>query len=127
MVHFNSIRQRLIELARKGEITTYSDLERDCNIPNPSGDANLYLFDLLYDLGSFEALFERPPINALVVKKKVGIPGDGFYKWDRLRLRRFDKLNQVDILMEYKVICSQYWQNEENYRVYSGAVNIEYK
>lgn len=127
LIHFNSIRKRLIEVARNGGVITYGDVERDCNIPNENpGDANHYLFDLLYDLGSFEALFERPPINALVVRKKERVPGQGFYNWVKLRLNHFDKRDPLDALDEYRLECSKYWSDEEKYRLFSGSIRIDY-
>lgn len=127
LAHFNSIRNRLIELAKVGGLTTYSDLERDCSIPNRNpGDANVYLFNLLYDLGSIEALFDRPPINALVVRKKEKTPGQGFYNWVRLRLNHFDKRDPSEALGDFRVECSKFWSDEENYRQFSGSISIEY-
>lgn len=129
LVHFNSIRKRLIALARTGGIITYGDLEEGCNIPNPTPGPegeNRYFYNLLYDLGSFEALHERPPINALVVRKKDRIPGQGFYKWVKLRFNRFDNADPLDVLGDYRVECSKYWSNEENYRLFSGSIRIEY-
>jgi hypothetical protein len=128
MIHFNRIRRRLIELARDGSVITYGVLERECNIPNGNpGEPNHYLFDLLYDLGSFEALFDRPPINALVVRSREKTPGQGFYNWVKLRLKLFDVKDQVGILGKFMVKCSQYWSDEEKYRLFSGPISIDYK
>jgi hypothetical protein len=129
LVHFNSIRERLIELARSHEIITYGELEGECNIPNPTPGPkgeNLYYYNLLYDLGSFEALFERPPINALVVTRSEGKPGQGLYNWAKLRLKQFDISNPYQLLEQYRSECKEYWSDAENYRLYSRSIAIEY-
>lgn len=129
LVHFNSIRKRLIELARAHRTITYGELEGECNIPNPTPGPkgeNVYYYNLLYDLGSFEALFGRPPINALVVSQKERKPGIGFYNWAKVRLRRYDISNPYELLEEYRSECKDYWSDDKYYRQFSSTINIKY-
>lgn len=130
-LHFNQVRKYLIELARLGHTTTYMRLQEVFGIPNtsPRSSSNYYLNNLLWDLDSFEYIFQRPPISSFVNSARLKRPGKGFYDWAKLRLThsRAKIENDPGFLHEVRDICKEYWLHEGNYKLYSGDVQIAYK
>jgi hypothetical protein len=131
MLHFNRVRKYLIDLANIAVLATYKELARDCEIPNttPDRSSNYYLNNLLWDIDSFECIFERPPISSLAINSSSGRPGKGFYDWARLRIAHTTKLIEFSptFLQKQRDKCFEFWQNDENYKLYSGAVYVEYR
>lgn len=131
LLHFNRVRKYLIDLAYIAVTVTYEKLTRDCEIPNTSPDrsSNYYLNNLLWDIDSFEYIFDRPPITSLADSYYGIRPGKGFYDWARLRIAHTSKMIEFHstFLQEMRDKCCEFWQNEENYKLYSGTVHVEYK
>jgi hypothetical protein len=130
MLHFNFIRQYLIELARKGKTASYKEIVTVAGLPNDSSDeSTYYLYNLLWDLDAFEYMFERPPLTSLVISLKLKRPGKGFYDWAKLRLTHSRRKIEDDpeFLRKVRDNCKEYWLDEGNYKLYSGTVQIAYK
>jgi hypothetical protein len=130
MLHFNFIRQYLIELARNGKTASYKEIVTVAGLPNDSSDeSSHYLYNLLWDLDAFEFMFERPPLTSFVISLRLKRPGKGFYDWVRLRVAHTQNEleNHPTFLQEIQSKCGEYWRNEDNYKRYSGAVYVEYR
>jgi hypothetical protein len=131
MLHFNKVRKYLIGLAYIAVTKTYEELTKDCEIPNTSPDrrSNYYLNNLLWDIDSFEYMFGRPPISSLAINNLYMRPGKGFYDWARLRIAHTTKNIELSrtFLEQMWDECCRYWQNEDNLKLYSGTVYVEYR
>lgn len=76
------VRTILIEIARKGQPKSYTDLVRmanlDLDMTNPY-HRNL-LGQILGGISVYEHANGRPMLSSVVVSKGSGMPSDGFYK-----------------------------------------------
>lgn len=74
-------RQIMIDLARAGQVVTYSELCAMLTTAYIHYHSPL-LVRLLDEIGVAEVQAGRPVLPALVVAKQTGIPGAGFFKID---------------------------------------------
>lgn len=78
------IRRRLLELARRGETTTYSEVGSLAALGMDDPDQRKQLADLLTEICREEHAEGRPLLSALVVMGSgMGVPGRGFVKLAR--------------------------------------------
>ena len=73
------IRDILIQVARKQQVITYSELTSMLQTAYVHYHSHV-LVSLLTDIGSAEARAGRPILPALVVTKQTGLPGAGYFK-----------------------------------------------
>jgi|FLYN01.1.fsa_nt_gi hypothetical protein len=73
------IRQLLVEVARTGQVITYSDLTSRLQTAYLHYHSHI-LARLLVEIGWEEVEAGRPVLPALVVTKQTGLPGHGFFK-----------------------------------------------
>jgi hypothetical protein len=64
----SDLRAKLIDLASRGETINYLDL----------GAGRAMIGRYLYRIAREEAVAGRPPLTSVVVRKGLGLPGDGF-------------------------------------------------
>lgn len=73
------LRQTLIDVARSGGTTTYGEIGRRFRLDMGRRAHRSLLGRLLDDIDHDERAAGRPMLGALVVRKREGLPGRGFF------------------------------------------------
>lgn len=71
-----TVREKLVEVAKRKETISYSDVARIADLHV----RDLTLFRLLDDISTHEHKAGRPLLTAVVVRKGDNMPGAGFFK-----------------------------------------------
>lgn len=128
-----TVRNYLIEKARKRAITTYREVNEKCNlgldfsIPQHRGKIG----DILGAVSEYEhnhwidessKIIEkrrRPLLSAIVGSERNFEQGDGFYRIaERLGYGDKRRLKELAFKEEQAAKCHEFWHNEENYNKY---------
>lgn len=119
----NTVRNHLIELARKEMTTTYQKLSDDCKlglIMTESEYARAEIGRILGDISTYEHENGRPLLSCLVISKGDNYQGDGFYKlaeglgfgpWKKLKKNIEFETGQMNDTYAF-------WKNPVNYDLY---------
>lgn len=115
-----TVRQKLIEIARKGRSITYQDLCDECNlglVMRNSEYERAEIGRILGAISSFEHHHKRPLISSLVLSKGDSYQGDGFYKLcEELGFGPWKKLkNDVTFDALQMNACYAFWKDDNNY------------
>lgn len=100
-------RDKLIEVAEKGETITYSEL-----ITEMGGPGRSYIGQVLKEVCQGEYRHARPLLGALVVHSVDQLPGNGFWKLSvfRKQLSRASKKEKIDFWKNERQRVYEYWQ-----------------
>jgi len=79
MAIHQQIYERLIEVARCGELITYSEIAPLADLNLESAGDRKKISDILGEISTYEHKNNRPMLSAIVVLKDVGYPGEGFF------------------------------------------------
>lgn len=109
------IRRKLIELARKGQTLSYTELNDQLKL-GLRFRGNVDTMSLwLTIISRHEMKNHRPVLSALIVNKSIDMPGIGFGKlFPKSASIKFDKAF-IDKLQQE---CFDFWQNNDNYERY---------
>src|SRR5688572_15989829 len=116
-----TVRNELIQLARKKRTITYQELSDRCKlglVMRDSEFARAEIGRILGEISSFEHNNNRPLLSALVISKGSGEQGDGFYKLcEELGYGSFKKIKR-DITFDSIQMnrCFDFWSNDEKYQ-----------
>lgn len=99
MVTKDIVRERILRLAMDGmslRTIHYSELTDDLELPRSTGNWKNHPLCLIFDeLDREDNLRKQPPVTALVVNERSGIPGPGFFD-TYYRLSGFGKKCTLD-------------------------------
>ena len=84
-----AIYERLIEIAKGGDITYYSDIAPLAGLDMSLPPDRNRISDILDEISRTELTSGRPLLSAVVILKDENIPGDGFFKMAK-ELRLYD-------------------------------------
>jgi hypothetical protein len=117
-----SIRAKLIELARNKRTTTYSELNEALGLGynlKKSKDRNI-LAKELEEISVFEFYGVRPLLSILVNRNDTKKPGKGFYKmYGRLFDKNWKRKYTNDSFdIELTTECFKFWRDIKNCRNY---------
>lgn len=116
------VRTYLIEVARKGQMCTYSDVNDACQLGLLwEGDADSgEIGRILGEISVYEFEHNRPLLSAVVVGKNNPEQGKGFYTLcEELGLGSVGKLKKNFFgILEMKK-CHDFWGEDANYARYS--------
>lgn len=77
------VRERIVRLAADGKsfkTICYSDLTDDLELPRSNGNWKYHPLCMIFDeLDRDDIRRKEPPVTALVVNERSGIPGPGFF------------------------------------------------
>lgn len=79
MAIHQQIYERLKEVARNGDLTTYGEIAPLANLNMETPDDRGKIAHILGDISTYEHEAGRPMLSAIVVLAGIGYPGDGFY------------------------------------------------
>ncbi len=79
----DQIRDRLIEVARKGTVTYYSEIAPMAGLNMSLPNDRYEIGALLDDINRAERAEDRPLLSAIVVHKDTLVPGQGFFTMAR--------------------------------------------
>ena len=115
------VRTYLIEVARKGQMCTYSEVSDACKLGLLwEGDADSgEIGRILGEISVYEFEYNRPLLNAVVVRKGTAEQGKGFYTLcEDLGLGSVSKLKKNFFgILEVKK-CHDYWSDDSKYFKY---------
>jgi hypothetical protein len=115
-----TVRNYLIELARKKKTCFYQQLSDDCKlglIMNDSEYARAEIGKILGEIVRFEHANSRPLLSSLVISKGDNYQGDGFYKIaEELGFGSWKKLKgDVSFEIGQMNACYDFWSSDVNY------------
>lgn len=103
----NELREYLVEFAKKGQTVTYGETLRHWNMPVHQGTVS-QLTRLLDELAFEDIREQRPIIVALVVNKKEGMPGAGFFRHAGVERDAAITVKRVALAAEFEKIFAHY-------------------
>jgi hypothetical protein len=75
----HALYNRLLEIARAGEVTRYSDVAPLVGLDMSRDNDRARMGELLDEISSFEFGGGRPLLSAVVIRIDTNIPGPGFF------------------------------------------------
>ena len=75
----DAILERLTEVARRGEITSYAEIARLAHVDLDNPHFGAVIGRLLDEINRAEHAAGRPLVSAVVVSKERNMPGPGFF------------------------------------------------
>lgn len=78
-----AIYERLIEVARAGDLITYGEIAPLANLNMDSPDDRNKIAHILGDISTHEDEQGRPLLSSVVVLAGIGYPGEGFFNLAR--------------------------------------------
>ena len=107
------IYERLIEVAKKGDLVTYGEIAplADLNMENPADRHKIAR--ILRDISTYENEQGRPMLSAVVVLAEFRYPIDGFFKLARkLGLHHGRKeLEDLEFFVQEVKRVHEYWKD----------------
>jgi hypothetical protein len=79
----HQIYDRLIEVARRGDLITYSEIAPLAGLNMESQVDRNKIGEILGEISTYEHDYSRPMLSAIVVLAGIGYPGEGFYNLAR--------------------------------------------
>lgn len=109
---FQIVRERLIEIAKRQETISYSQLANDCDFFYSSIEERNHFHHLLGEISKFEVKNNRPMLSILVHHKGdiLRNPGKGFFNLaDELNQR---KKGEDDLKLKNRILteCWKIWK-----------------
>lgn len=95
------MRERLIDLAKKGETITYKSLGMEFGLREPFQWRHV-VPKIIGNISVQENIDKRPLLSVLVVNQERGIPGTGFYS-----LARYLKPEYIDVIDDMKILTDE--------------------
>lgn len=116
------VRKYLIEVARKRQTSTYSEVNDACRLGLvwEGNHASAEIGRILGEISEYEFQHNRPLISAIVFKKGTTEQGEGFYALcEHLGIGTQTQLRN-NFFAELEVgRCHDYWSNDEQYAKYA--------
>ncbi len=111
MTIHHQIYNRLIEIARFGDITTYSEIAPLAGRNMESKVECNKISEILGEISTYEHEHGRPMLSAIVVHADDRTPGNGFFNLTReLRLpHKLDDLVELEFLVKEVEKVHRYW------------------
>lgn len=79
-----AVYQKLKEMARKRETICYGEIAPLAGLPSSGSYMGKKLGEILQEICENEHRQARPLLSAVVVRKNIGVPGEGFFKKARI-------------------------------------------
>ncbi len=103
------IYEKLKEIALAGRITYYNEIAPldNLNMENPA-DRNR-IAEILDEINFYEHKHERPMLSAVVIRKDINMPGEGFFECAK-KLSRYRGSDKVVFWAHELIEVHKYWQ-----------------
>lgn len=105
------MRDRLIEVARRGQTTTYSAVAPLANLNMELPNDRVQISQLLDEISRAEQQTGRPLLTVVVIRNDINMPGEGFFTLARNLAAQPTGMDNFQFFIEELRRAHDYWRN----------------